>query len=109
MPTAMKVKEEKNANTNISGHTSEVLQKITDSNYYQDWSYSISSSRDTKEWKPQQGVNTHPAGFKQFGKKIIERRKFFFRNPIDVFKSSVIFTTKITGLLNLNLKLSLFE
>ena len=96
----------KNANTNISGHTSEVLQKITDSNYYQDWSYSISSSRDTKEWKPQQGVNTHPAGFKQFGKKIIERRKFFFRNPIDVFKSSVIFTTKITGLINLNLKLS---
>jgi len=92
--------------SNISGNTSENLQKLTDSNYYQDWSYSISSSRDTKDWITQQSVNTHPAGFKQFGKKIIERRKFFFKNPLDVFKSSVIFSTKISRKLDLNIKLS---
>lgn len=91
---------------NISGTLSDNLQKITDSNYYQDWSYSIISSRDTKEWKSQQQINTHPAGFKQFGKKIIERRKFFFRNPLDVFKSSAIFTTVISNELDLKLKLA---
>jgi len=91
---------------NISGRTSESLQKITDSNYYQDWSYSLTSSRDTKEWKYQQNINTHPAGFKQFGKKLIERRKSFFKNPLDVFKSSVIFSTKISRTLDLSLKLS---
>ena len=90
----------------ISGRTSESLQKITDSNYYQDWSYSLTSSRDTKEWKYEQDINTHPAGFKQFGKKLIERRKSFFKNPLDVFKSSVIFATKISRSLDLSLKLS---
>lgn len=90
----------------ISGNTSESLQKITDSNYYQDWSYSIVSSRDTKEWKKDQNINTHAAGFKQFGKKVIERRKSFFDNPADVFRSSVIFTTNIVNTINLNVKLS---
>ncbi len=92
--------------TNISGTLSDSLQKITDSNYYQDWSYTITSSRDTKDWKSQQQINTHPAGFRQFGKKIIERRKFFFRNPLDVFKSSAIFTTVISSKLDLKLKLA---
>lgn len=92
--------------SNISGNTSENLQKLTDSNYYQDWSYSISSTRDTKDWIEEQSINTHPAGFKQFGKKIIERRKFFFKNPLDVFKSSVIFSTNISRTLDLNLKIS---
>lgn len=92
--------------TNITGRTSESLQKLTDSNYYQDWSYSLTSSRDTKEWKYEQDINTHPAGFRQFGKKLIERRKFFFKNPLDVFKSSVIFTTKISRTLDLSLKLA---
>lgn len=92
--------------TDISGKTSEYLQKLTDSNYYQDWSYSITSSRDTKEWKKSQDENTHPAGFKQFGKKIIERRKFFFKNPLDVFKSNLIFSPKITGKIDSRVKLS---
>ena len=92
--------------SNISGNTSETLQKLTDSRYYQEWSYSITSSRDTKDWIKQQDINTHPAGFKQFGKKLIERRKFFFKNPLDVFKSSVIFSTKISRKLDLTLKLS---
>ena len=92
--------------TDISGKTSEYLQRLTDSNYYQDWSYSITSSRDTKEWKKSQDENTHPAGFKQFGKKIIERRKFFFKNPLDVFKSNLIFSPKITGKIDSFVKLS---
>tara|TARA_Y100000389_G_C17471490_1_gene531693 strand:+ start:8852 stop:20620 length:11769 start_codon:yes stop_codon:yes gene_type:complete len=90
----------------ISGRTSESLQKITDSNYYQEWSYSLTSSRDIKEWRYEQDINTHPAGFKQFGKKLIERRKSFFKNPLDVFKSSVTFATKISRSLDLSLKLS---
>ena len=87
----------------ISGNTSEYLQKITDSDYYQDWSYSLTSSRDTKEWKVEQNINTHPAGFKQFGKKIIETRKSFFNNPADAFKGNVIFTATLND--NIDLKL----
>lgn len=90
----------------ISGNTSEFLQRITDSNLYQDWSYMISTSRDTKEWKDDVLTNTHPAGHKAFGKKFIERRKFFFDSPADVFKSSVIFTTNLVNQVELNLKLT---
>jgi hypothetical protein len=95
-----------NYRTDIAGNTSEFLQKITDNNFYQDWSYVISSSRDTIEWKDQVEVNTHPAGHNLFGKKIIERRKFFYTNPEDIFKSSVIFTTNLVNLIKLKLKLS---
>jgi hypothetical protein len=92
--------------TDITGNTSEYLQKITDSNIYQDWSYIISSSRDTIEWKDQILSNTHPAGHNLFGKKLIERRKFFFENPEEVFKSSVIFTTNLVNNILLKVKLS---
>ena len=92
--------------SDISGNTSEFLQRITDSNLYQDWSYMISTSRDTKEWKNDVLTNTHPAGHKAFGKKFIERRKFFFDSPADVFKSSVIFTTNLVNQVELNTKLT---
>lgn len=98
--------ELKSSRKDVTGNTSEYLQKITDSKYYQDWSYSIVSSRDTKEWKRDQDLNTHPAGFKQFGKRLLERRKFFFTNPADVFKSSVIFTTNLINEILLKAKLS---
>ena len=90
----------------VTGNTSEYLQKITDSNYYQDWSYSITSSRDTIEWKKDQDLNTHPAGFKQFGKRLLERRKSVFTNPSEVFRSSVIFTTNLINEILLKAKLS---
>jgi hypothetical protein len=90
--------------TDTRGNVSDYSQRVTDSNYYQNWSYSIVSSRDTKEWKKTQDINTHPAGFKQFGKKVIERRKKFFSDQ--VFKSSVIFTAAISSDINLNVKLS---
>jgi len=95
-----------NYRNDISGNSSEFLQKITDSNIYQDWSYIISSSRDTKEWREQVETNTHPAGNNLFGKKIIERRKFFFDRPEDVFKTSIIFTTKLVDEILLKVKLS---
>lgn len=92
--------------SDVSGNTSEFLQKITDSNVYQDWSYIISSSRDTNEWRDEILTNTHPSGHKLFGKKLIERRKSLFKNPEDVFKTSIIFTAKLVNDILLKAKLS---
>jgi len=90
----------------ITGNTSESLQKITDNIVYQNWSYILSSSRDTKDWRDQITVNTHPAGHKLFGKKIIDRRKSFFDNPDDVFKTNVIFTANLINKILLKVKLT---
>ena len=92
--------------SDISGNTSEYLQKITDSNYYQDWSYSITSSRDTKEWKKNQSILTHPAGFKQFGKKQIQRRKSVFKEQQNIFKSTVNFGTQFLNKIDLSINLA---
>ena len=91
--------------SDIQGNTSEFLQKITDSNYYQDWSYSLTSSRDIKEWRKDQDSLTHPAGFKQFGKKRIERRKSVFKDQQEIFKSNVAFATKFFNKIDLRTKL----
>ena len=93
--------------TDINGNPSEYLQKLTDSDYYQDWSYSLTSSRDTKEWRRDQDALTHPAGFKQFGKKRIERRKSIFRDPQNILQSNVSFGTKFFNKINLETKLGL--
>ena len=92
--------------SDVSGNTSEFLQKLTDSNYYQDWSYSITSSRDTKEWKKNQSILTHPAGFKQFGKKQIQRRKSVFKDQQNIFKSTVNFGTKFFNEIDLSVGLA---
>ena len=91
--------------SDVQGNTSEFLQKITDSNYYQDWSYSLTSSRDTKEWKKNQDTLTHPAGFKQFGKKRIERRKSVFKDQQEIFKSNVAFSTQFFNKIDLKVEL----
>jgi hypothetical protein len=91
-------------NRAISGNTSEFLQKITDSKVYQDWSYIISSSRDTIEWRDEVVKNTHPSGHNLSGRKVIEKRKFFFDNPEDIFKTSVIFTANLSNQILLKLK-----
>lgn len=91
--------------SDIQGNTSEFLQKITDSNYYQDWSYSLTSSRDINEWKKDQDTLTHPAGFKQFGKKRIERRKSVFKDQQEIFKSNVAFATKFFNKIDLKTEL----
>ena len=91
--------------SDVQGNTSEFLQKITDSNYYQDWSYSLTSSRDIKEWRKDQDSLTHPAGFKQFSKKRIERRKSVFKDQQEIFKSNVAFATKFFNKIDLKTKL----
>lgn len=95
--------------SDVQGNTSEFLQKITDSDYYQDWSYSLTSSRDTKEWRKDQDALTHPAGFKQFGKKRIERRKSVFKDQQEIFKSNVAFATKFFNTIDLKTKLGKCE
>ena len=90
----------------IVGNPSENLQRVLDSHYYQDWSYSLTTSRDTKEWMDKQDVNTHPAGFKQFGRKLIAKRNNVFDNPADVFASSVIFKTTLSEELDLKVGLT---
>ena len=49
------------------GKPSEIIQKIQDSYYYQDFSYAINSSISVSEWKDAVIKNVHPASFKVFG------------------------------------------
>ena len=49
------------------GKPSEIIQKIQDSFYYQDFSYAIDSSVSISEWKDVVIKNVHPASFKVFG------------------------------------------
>ena len=49
------------------GKPSEIIQKIQDSYYYQDFSYAIKSSVSISEWKQILINNVHPASFKVFG------------------------------------------
>ena len=49
------------------GKPSEIIQKIQDSYYYQDFSYAIKSSTSISEWKEILFKNVHPASFKVFG------------------------------------------
>jgi len=47
-------------------------QKLTDSNFYQDYSYVIKSKTPIDIWRDLIKETTHPAGFKVFGEVIIE-------------------------------------
>jgi len=49
------------------GKPSEIIQKIQDSYYYQDFSYAIKSAVSIGEWKDILIRNVHPASFKVFG------------------------------------------
>ncbi|AOO02099.1 hypothetical protein Np151112_088 [Synechococcus phage S-RIM2] len=49
------------------GKPSEIIQKIQDSYYYQDFSYAIKSAVSISEWKDILIKNVHPASFKVFG------------------------------------------
>jgi hypothetical protein len=88
------------------GFLNDSTQRIHDSNFYQDWSYLIASNKNTLEWKNEVIQNTHPSGFKLFGKNLIENQKSLFASQQDVFNSSVIFKTTLANLINLNIKLS---
>ena len=49
------------------GKPSEIIQKIQDSYYYQDFSYAVKSAVSISEWKEILIKNVHPASFKVFG------------------------------------------
>ena len=54
------------------GKPSEIIQKIQDSYYYQDFSYAVNSSVSIEEWKNTVIKNVHPASFKVFGQLEIQ-------------------------------------
>jgi hypothetical protein len=88
------------------GFLNDNTQRIHDSDFYQDWSYTIASTKNTSEWRNEVIQNTHPSGFKLFGKNLIENQKPLFVSQQDIFNSSVIFKATLANLLNLNIKLS---
>lgn len=47
-------------------------QRITDSDFYQDYSYVIRSRTSINEWRNAVKSTTHPAGFKMFGEMYVE-------------------------------------
>ncbi|AGN33923.1 structural protein [Synechococcus phage S-CAM8] len=49
------------------GKPSEIIQRVQDSYYYQDFSYAVNSSVSINEWKELLLRNVHPASFKVFG------------------------------------------
>ena len=51
---------------------SEIIQKVQDSYFYQDFSYAVKSSVSVSEWKDVLIKNVHPAGFKVFGELNID-------------------------------------
>ena len=54
------------------GKLSASSQKITDSNYFQDFSYVIRSTKSLSDYKQYVDETTHPLGFKLFGEVAIE-------------------------------------
>ena len=54
------------------GKISSSSQKITDSNYFQDFSYVIRSTRSLNDYKQYVDETTHPLGFKLFGEVAVE-------------------------------------
>ena len=46
------------------GKPSEIIQKVQDSYFYQDFSYAVKSSVSVSEWKDVLIKNVHPAGFR---------------------------------------------
>ncbi len=77
---------------NNYGFLNDSTQKLIDSNYYQEWSYILSSQQNSVDWKTEVEDNTHAAGFKVFGKKLIQARKSRFERTEDIVKSSVVFS-----------------
>jgi hypothetical protein len=85
--TTSKIYEVKNAKIygNVSGYIkrsgffdsdigklSSSSQKLTDSYYYQDFSYVIRSTKSLKDYKTKVNKTVHPLGFKLFGEVAIE-------------------------------------
>ena len=68
---------------NDVGKPSEIIQKIQDSYYYQDFSYAVKSSVSIDDWKDILIRNVHPASFKVFGELNLEDYGFIANKEID--------------------------
>ena len=65
------------------GKPSEIIQKIQDSYYYQDFSYAVKSSVSIGDWKDILIKNVHPASFKVFGELNLEEYGYIANKEID--------------------------
>jgi hypothetical protein len=65
------------------GKPSEIIQKIQDSYYYQDFSYAVKSSVSIDDWKDILIKNVHPASFKVFGELNLVEKGFVPNKGID--------------------------
>ena len=65
------------------GKPSEIIQKIQDSYYYQDFSYAVKSSVSIDDWKDILIKNVHPASFKVFGELNLEEYGYTANKDID--------------------------
>lgn len=54
------------------GNLSTILQKLQDSNYYQNFSYSLKSRKSYTDWQPIVSDLAHVSGYKQFGDLSVE-------------------------------------
>ena len=58
--------------TSDRGKVSSLNQRVTDSNFYQDYSYVVRSRTPIDKWRNALKDTTHPAGFKMFGEVYLE-------------------------------------
>ena len=86
------------------GHISDDFQRLEDNVYYQDWSYAIVNQRNTKDWRSEVLENTHPSGFRLFGKTRIHSRKSLLGRSQNIVRSAVTFKATITSILDLDVE-----
>ncbi len=88
--------------TSDRGKVSSLNQRITDSNFYQDYSYVVRSRTPIQQWRSAIKDTVHPAGFKLFGEVYLESEASNKMNPVQQNTQSVttylcIPAPKITG------------
>ena len=80
------------------GKPSEIIQKIQDSYFYQDFSYSVRTPVAISDWRDILTTNVHPAGFKVFGelglveKSSIENKETAFEltKSVNLAESAIV-------------------
>jgi len=65
------------------GKPSEIVQRVQDSYYYQDFSYAIDSSILINDWKDPVIKNVHPASFKVFGQLSLNENSYIANRETD--------------------------
>ena len=73
-----------------SGKVSDQNQRLTDSFYYQDYSYLVKSKTSIDTWRSLIKSTTHPAGFKVFGEVLLETSSNAAMNSNSTFTSTSI-------------------